>query len=142
MARSATRRPSSPCADPADVEELATEARLLGVGAAPRCRAGHRFVLADAAHLGAQVMSLEVDRDTVRMEHRLERVRDAVRHALLDAEPARHDPDEPRQLADPDDLLMCHVSDPRLAEEGQSVMLAEREERDRAFDDLREFAVR
>ncbi len=40
------------------------------------------------------------------------------------------------------DVLVCDVPNVRLAEERQSVMLTEGEERDRSFDDLADTAVR
>ena len=127
--------------DPAHVDELAAEVRLLDVRAAVGARPGHRIVLADAAHLRAQVVGLEVDGDAVGLEHRHQPVGDLVGHPLLHAEPPRRDPDQPGQLADPDDLLVGDVPDVRPPEERQDVVLAQGEERDRPLDDLRQLAV-
>ena len=110
---------------------------VASIGARP----GHRIVLADAAHLRAQVMGLEVHRDAVWLEHRHQPVGDLVGHPLLHAEPPRRHPDQPGQLADPDDLLVGDVPDVRPPEERQHVVLAQREERDRPLDDLRQLAV-
>ena len=127
--------------DPAHVDELAAQVRLVDVGASIGARPGHRVVLADAAHLRAQVMGLEVDGDAMGLEHRDQPVGDLVGHPLLHAEPPCRDADQPRQLADPDDLLVGDIPDVRPPEERQHVVLAQREERDRAFDDLRHLAV-
>ena len=98
--------------------------------------------LADAAHLGAQVVGLDVHRDAVRLHHPVELVTDLVGHPLLDAEAPGDDADEPGQLADPDDPLVGDVADVDVAEERQGMVLAQGEERDWAFDDLGDLAVR
>ena len=67
-----------------------------------------------------------------------EHVGDLLAEALLDGEAPREQPDEAGQLRDADDPLAGDVADVGVAEEGQRVVLAERGERDRPLDDLRE----
>jgi len=62
-------------------------------------------------------------------------------HPLPDAETARQDADQARQLADADDLVVGDVADPGPAGEREEVVLAQPGERDRALDDLGELAV-
>src|SRR5258708_5743073 len=62
-------------------------------------------------------------------------------HPLLHREAAREQANEPGQLGDADDLLMRDVADVRVAVERKRVVLAEREELDRALDDLADVAV-
>ena len=95
-------------------------------------------MLLDAAHLRAEVRRLEPHGDAFGLDERDERVGDLLTEPLLDGEPAREEPDEPGQLGDADDPLARDVADVRVAVEGQRVVLAERGERDRPLDDLRE----
>ena len=75
------------------------------------------------------------------MQQLFERLGDLVRHALLDAEPPGEHAHQAGQLADADDLIVGHVAHVGLAEERQRVVLAQREERDRALDDLGQLAA-
>src|SRR5207245_829852 len=61
---------------------------------------------------------------------------DLLAEPLLNGEAACIEAHEPRQLGDAQDLLACDVADVRGAVERQRVVLAEREEGDRAFHDL------
>src|SRR5689334_10655279 len=79
--------------------------------------------------------------DSVRIEHAHELIRDLDADSLLDREAPSEDTHQPRQLGDSDDLLVRYVADVRVAVERQRVMLAERVELDRAFDDLADRAV-
>ena len=115
-------------------QELLPERRV-GEGAAPE-RGHRRRVLFDAAHPRAQVGCLEVDGDAGRRDQLDQGVRNLLAEALLDREALAEEPDEPRQLRDADDLVPGDVADVRDAVEGQSMVLAERVERDRPLDDL------
>src|SRR5581483_12350590 len=102
----------SPRAAVADlVEELAPKVGVV-VRAAPEGRRRPRLLL-DAAHLRAEVRRLEVDRDPAGVDQVDERVRDLLAQPLLDGEPPREQPDEARQLRDPDDLVAGDVADVR-----------------------------
>jgi len=50
--------------------------------------------LPKTTHLGAQVVRLDIDRDSVRQHHPLEFVRDLERHPFLQTEAAGDDPNE------------------------------------------------
>ena len=80
-------------------------------------------------------------RDPARRDEVDERVGDLLAEPFLDGEPARVQPNQPRQLRDAEDLRAGDVRDVCGAVERQRVMLAERVERDRPFDDLAARAV-
>ena len=117
------------------LQELAAQVGVVVEEAAPERRHRARAVLLDAAHLRAQVRRLETDGDAARLDQLDERVGDLLAHPLLHREAARVEADESRQLRDADDLVARDVRDVRGAVERQRVMLAQRVERDRAFDD-------
>jgi hypothetical protein len=117
-------------------EELAPQVGVFVVEPAPEGRHGARSLLLDSAHLRAQVDGVEMHRNTARLHEVDETVGDLLAEPLLDGEPARVETHEPRQLRDAEDLVAGDVADVRDAVERQRVMLAEREERDRPFDDL------
>src|SRR6478672_5924263 len=79
---------------------------------------------------------LEADGDSACLHELHHRVGDLLAESLLHGEAPRVETDEPRQLGDPKDLVACDVADVRGPVEGQCMVLAEREKRDRAFDDL------
>src|SRR3954454_13443048 len=87
------------------------------------------------------MLRLEVDRDAVGVCQRGDGIGQRVREPLLDCEPTGDQADEPGQLADPQDLLVGDVAEPGVADEREGVVLAERGELDRPFDDLGELAV-
>jgi len=58
------------------------------------------------------------------LKHAIERLRDLAAHPFLDGEAPAEQPHEPRQLGDPDDVLVCDVADEGVAIEGKCVMLA------------------
>jgi hypothetical protein len=84
----------------------------------------------------------QVDRDAVWEQDLLQRFGELAAYALLNREAAGEQPHQPDQLGKAEDVLVCDVADVRLAEERQSVVLTEGEERDRSFDDLADPAVR
>ena len=90
------------------------------------------------AHLRAHVRRLEPHRDALRVDELDERVGDLLAEALLHGEAAGEEADEAGQLGDADDSLAGDVADVGVAGERERVVLAERGERDRPFDDLRE----
>src|SRR4051812_50054923 len=61
------------------------------------------------------------------------RVGDLLAEPLLHREPPRIEADEARELRDAEDLAVGDVRDVRLAVERERMVLAEREERDRAL---------
>src|SRR5581483_11525002 len=71
-----------------------------------------------------------------RLDELRERVGDLLAEPLLHREATRVEADEPRQLRDTQDLVARDVADVRRAVERQRMVLAQREERDRALDDL------
>ena len=115
-------------------QELLTQ-RGVGEGPAPE-RRHRRRVFLDTAHPRAQVRGLDVDGHAGRRDQLHQGVGDLLADALLDREALAEETDEPRQLRDTDDLGSGDVADVRDAVEGQGVVLAERVEGDRAFDDL------
>ena len=76
-----------------------------------------------------------MDGDAARLDQLAERVRDLLAEALLHREPAREEAHEPRQLRDPDDLLVGDVGEMGGARERERMVLAECRERDRPLDD-------
>src|ERR1700716_2850755 len=84
---------------------------------------------------------VEVHRNTMRLQDPDQLVRDLHPDTLLDGEAPREQAHESGQLGDADDLLVRDVGDIRVPVEGQRVMLAQREELDRALDDLADLAV-
>lgn len=84
----------------------------------------------------------QMDCDAVRQHDLLQGFGELVADAFLHREAAGEQPYQPGQFREPEDVLVCDVPDIRLAEERQSVMLTESEERDRSFDDLADPAVR
>src|SRR6266540_7331226 len=80
--------------------------------------------------------------DPVRLEDANQLIGDLNAYALLDGEAPREQAHQPGELGDADDLLVRDVADERVAVEGQRVVLAQRVELDRAFDDLANAAVR
>ena len=115
-------------------QELLAE-RGVGEDAAPE-RRHRRGVLLDAAHPRAQVGGLEVDGHAGRLDQLHQRVGDLLADTLLHREALGEQADEPCELRDADDLLAGDVADVGDAVEGQSVVLAQRVERDRPLDDL------
>src|SRR5687768_970264 len=89
--------------------------------------AGHckRVLLFDAAHRHAQVSTLADHRHAARVDRLEYRLRDLVRHALLNLQAPREHVDEPRDLAQPDDPRIRNVRDMTLAEERQQVVFAQ-----------------
>lgn len=123
-------------------EELASQLRILVVGAPPVGGAGAGFDLPDAPHLRTQMHRFQVDRNAVRQQDLLQRFGELAADALLHREAAGEQPHQSGQLGQAEDVLVGDVADVRLAEERQSVVLAEGEERDGSFDDLADPAVR
>ena len=85
---------------------------------------------------------VEVDGHAARLDQIDESIDDLLAESLLHRDPSREEPDDPRQLRDPDDPLAGHVADMRDPEEGQRMVLAESVDGDRALDDLVETGVR
>src|SRR5437016_3934909 len=123
-------------------EELPAELRVLLEGAAPEGRHGARPLLGDAAHLRAQVGGLEMNGDAERRYQVDEPVGDLLAQPLLHGEATSVEPHEPCELRDAEDLSVGDVGDVRDAVERQRVVLAEREERDRALEDQAAAALR
>jgi len=80
--------------------------------------------LMHAARRHALVRRLDDDRDALRLQHLLQRVRDLHRHLLLDLQALRIDVDEPRELRDADDAMARQVGDVRAADDRHHVVLA------------------
>ena len=97
--------------------------------------------LPNATHLGAQVVRLDIDRDSVWRHHPLEFVRDLERHPFLQTEAPRDDPDKASQLADADDPFVGDIPHVDVSEEWQGMVFTQGEERDRALDDLGDLAI-
>jgi hypothetical protein len=99
-------------------------------------------VLLHAAHLRAQVNGCEMHSDAMRLQHALEQIDDLVPHPLLHREAPAKEPHHPRQLGDADDVVVRDVAHVGVPEERQRVVLAERMEGNRPFDDLARLAIR
>src|ERR1700704_5046297 len=109
------------------LKELRAQLRITFVVAAPKGSQGARVAFANAAHLGAEVRRVEVHSNAMRLEDAHQLVRDLHPDALLDGEPSREHANQPRQLGDPDDLLMGDVGDVSVAMKRKRVVLAEGE---------------
>src|SRR5436190_15278449 len=79
--------------------------------AAYRARDRLRVLLFDAAHHHAQVVRLDDDANTLRLEDVVDRARDLLGEPLLDLEPTREHLDESRQLAQPHNLSRGDIGD-------------------------------
>src|SRR5207248_2687865 len=88
------------------VEEPAPQIGVLAVEPAPERRHRAGAFLLDAAHLRAEMRSLDVHRDAARSHELEQSVRDLLAEALLHREAARIEPDESRQLRDAEDLAI------------------------------------
>ena len=111
------------------LEEFPSQVRV-AERASPE-RRGRPGVLLDAAHARAEVRGLEMNGDAVRSDEPGEGVRDLLAEPLLHGEAPREQPDDPRQLGEPDDLLARDVADVGAAVERKRVMFAQARERDR-----------
>src|SRR5439155_3229230 len=129
--------PAAPSGSPRQRKELGAQRRVLVVQATPYRRHRQRAVLLDAAHCGAHVRGLQLDRDAARAGELAQAVRDLLGEPLLHREAPGVKPNEPRQLRDAEDLVACDVADVRTPVERQGMMLAERVKADRSLDDLR-----
>jgi hypothetical protein len=89
------------------------------------------MLLANTAHLRAEVLRFEMDRDAVWLHQRDQRVSDLNTQTLLHGEAAREQTHEPGQLRDADDLLVRDVRDMSETVERQRVVFTERIEGDR-----------
>src|SRR5512142_2807787 len=91
---------AAPATEARQLVELHPEGGVALVDAPEGSGPGQRLVFADAPHLGAQVLRLEVDRHAVSTEHIEQRVSGLVGHPLLHPEPGSDDADQPRELAE------------------------------------------
>ena len=87
---------------------------------APDCGARKGCHFPHPAHLDAQVMRLQVHGDAMRMEDRFEGISHLLPDPFLDGEPFGEQAHEPCQLGDADDILVCDVTDVRIAKEGKT----------------------
>src|SRR5512140_835164 len=87
------------------------------------------------------MMRLQVDRDAVRLEHPVESIRNLLPDPFLNSETFGEQMHEPCQLGDADDVFVGDVTDVRITEEGQGMMLAQGKEADWTFDHLAQMAV-
>src|SRR5256886_3674165 len=127
-----TRRAADACSVAVDlsdcVQELGSELWSVLVVAAPVGGPRPGMALAHTAHLSAQMRRVQVNCDTMRLEHAHQLVRDLHADALLHSEAAGEDPDEPGQLGDGDDLLLRGVADVSVPLGRERMVLAQREE--------------
>src|ERR1700694_4791413 len=126
------------CARAGDVQEFLSKIRVRFVIAAPERGSRRRLGLPDAAHLGAEVDSLEVDGDPMGLQNSRNRLRDLPTHPLLDRESPGEEAYQPGELGDADDVLMGYVAHEGMAEERKGVVLAESVKGNRAFHHLAE----
>src|ERR671914_326377 len=71
-----------------DLEELVAQRRVVFVVAPPERSPGTGLLLSYASHLGAEMDSLDMDRDTVRIKQSFESVGDLLAYAFLKRESA------------------------------------------------------
>src|SRR6266446_1220500 len=124
-----------------DVQELVSQLRIRLVVPAPEGRPCRRLGLANAAHLGAEVNRVEVDGNTVGLQDARESLRDFTPEPFLNGKTPSEEPHQPGELGDADDVLVGDVAQVGVTEKREGVMLAERIEGNRAFDDLADLAV-
>src|SRR5436853_4991323 len=70
-------------AHPAHFKELPPQRLILVVSPAPESRARERRDLADAAHLGTEMVGFEIDGDAMGLEHRVQGIGDLLPDAFL-----------------------------------------------------------
>src|SRR5215471_11890451 len=96
----------------------------------PQHRRGHSLsvLLFHSAHLHAQMTSLDNDPNSLRTDVRLDRLRNLIRHPLLNLQAPRKHIHQPRDFAQPEHALARQVLNMRSAEEWQQMMLTQAEE--------------
>ena len=70
------------------------------------------------------MMRLQVYGDAMRMEHPFQGICYLLPDPFLDGEPLGEQVHQPGQLGDAENILMRDVTDVRIAEEGEGVVLA------------------
>ena len=88
------------------------------------------MLLFHAAHHHAQVLGLADHPDAGWLDGALDCFRHLLRETFLDLQAAGENVDDPRRLAQADDLFLGDVGDVHAAEERQHVVLAQREDLD------------
>src|SRR5262249_15849260 len=109
--------PSEPIA--AGIQELCAQCRTLLLFPPPESGAREPLGFTHAAHLHAQVASLEIYGATVRSEHGLEGVDNLLADSLLHTEALGEHACQSGELGDTDDRLVGDVPNVRLSVEGQ-----------------------
>src|SRR5690606_26921694 len=97
--------------------------------AEPAFRHQRNAMLVDAAARHAAVARLDHDRDALRLEHLVERLRDLAGQPLLKLQPPRESVNEARELRNPHDAAGGAIGDVGLAHDRREMMLASRNER-------------
>src|SRR5712692_7215863 len=112
------------------LQELGAGACVLAEGAEHAGRDHLTPWLLHAAHLQAQVPSLDHDSHSPGRDRLVQSLRDLVGHALLQLQAVGEGADDARNLAQADDLPLRQIADVAAAEERQHVVLAQAVERD------------
>ena len=95
---------------PTHGKELGPQVRIALVFPSPECGAGQGGSLADAPHLGAEVISFKIHGHPVRTQHRLQGIGDLLPDALLHREALGKQAHQARELGNADDLLVRDIS--------------------------------
>ena len=86
-------------------------------------------------------MSVQVHRYTMRLEHCVKSICNLLPQPFLHSKALCKQSHKPGELGNADDMLVRDISDRGMPVKGQSVVLTEREKRDRPFNHLAQAAV-
>src|SRR5437763_10659389 len=130
------------CTHSTYIEELGPQGRIALVLTPPESGASERRNFADAAHLGTEVMGLEIDGDAVRREHRFQGIGDLLADAFLDGKALGKQAHEPGELGNANDVLVRDVSDVGMPMKRERVVLTQTKKVDGSLDHLAQPAIR
>src|SRR6266566_9186502 len=127
---------------PTHCQELRPQVRITVVGTPPECGARQWRDLAHAPHLSAEVMGFEIDSDSMRLEHRVQRIGDLLPDALLYGKALGKQAHEPGELGNTNDVLMRDVAQVGMPVKRERMMLTERKKVDGSLNNLAQTTVR
>src|SRR5207248_11655417 len=105
-------------------------------------RVGQWTRIPDAPHLDTEMVGFKIDRNPVRLKHRIEGIHNLLPQPFLDRKTPGKEPHEACELGNADDGLMREIADVGMPEKRQGMVLAQREKRDGSLDHLAQSTVR
>src|SRR5215472_11189577 len=123
------------------VKELRPQLRIAVVCTPPEGCAGQGRDLADASHLRAEVMGLEIDGDPVWLEHRVQGIGDLLANTLLNCKALGEQAHKASEFGNTNDVLVRDIAHVSLPVKRQRVVFAETKKVNRPLDHLAQAAV-